>query len=531
MNPKITTTTISSLFYFTKIRSGTLITTNKESEYEIKTKSYDILVDFKDYKMNKDIVDGIIFDENDNQTAIIKAKLVMDGEAIDLIPYISITIDIVTADGRKIKNECEVLNQEEGLIKIKLSKQSLLTLGYSKFKISLSDAKSTLVSPLYYYRVDEAIINEYDIKASDEYNFLTLLISKSEKVLDDTRIINDKIIDLEDMLKESELIRNDQENSREIAEKNRESNEHIRREAFEIIRVNSEEYRRNNEERRQENESIREEQNTFRTETENIRIANELNRQEFENQIQEIEDDRINSENIRISNELQRQNEEIIRAKQEDIRIELEKERNDDELQRCSNEILRKQQEDDREQSIVSKFVEVDTELEKRFINIKSDVDKVIDTKVSQVNDKILEIEDEKDKMKEEVNIAVINGVKGDQGYTPYIGENGNWFINGVDTEKPSKLPLVWNKISGIPPEINFTSKITKLNSSNSITEILDNDTKILTIFQSDGSILEERYVKENLVGVSKITFNNNEIQESKREELISNELGKNIQS
>lgn len=24
--------------------------------------------------------------------------------------------------------------------------------------------------------------------------------------------------------------------------------------------------------------------------------------------------------------------------------------------------------------------------------------------------------------------------LKGEQGYTPYIGENGNWFINGEDT-------------------------------------------------------------------------------------------------
>ena len=31
-----------------------------------------------------------------------------------------------------------------------------------------------------------------------------------------------------------------------------------------------------------------------------------------------------------------------------------------------------------------------------------------------------------------------IQGAQGPQGYTPAIGINGNWFINGVDTTKPS---------------------------------------------------------------------------------------------
>ena len=27
-----------------------------------------------------------------------------------------------------------------------------------------------------------------------------------------------------------------------------------------------------------------------------------------------------------------------------------------------------------------------------------------------------------------------LSSLKGDSGYTPYIGNNGNWFVNGVDT-------------------------------------------------------------------------------------------------
>lgn len=37
------------------------------------------------------------------------------------------------------------------------------------------------------------------------------------------------------------------------------------------------------------------------------------------------------------------------------------------------------------------------------------------------------------------INVGHIKGDKGDQGYTPTVGDNGNWFINGVDTGHSSR--------------------------------------------------------------------------------------------
>lgn len=31
-----------------------------------------------------------------------------------------------------------------------------------------------------------------------------------------------------------------------------------------------------------------------------------------------------------------------------------------------------------------------------------------------------------------------LESLRGEQGYTPYIGDNGNWFINGTDTGTPA---------------------------------------------------------------------------------------------
>ena len=34
---------------------------------------------------------------------------------------------------------------------------------------------------------------------------------------------------------------------------------------------------------------------------------------------------------------------------------------------------------------------------------------------------------------------TVLKGDKGDPGITPHIGENGNWYLGGTDTGKPSR--------------------------------------------------------------------------------------------
>lgn len=36
-----------------------------------------------------------------------------------------------------------------------------------------------------------------------------------------------------------------------------------------------------------------------------------------------------------------------------------------------------------------------------------------------------------------------LESLRGEKGYTPYIGENGNWFVNGIDTGCPSIIETV----------------------------------------------------------------------------------------
>lgn len=65
-----------------------------------------------------------------------------------------------------------------------------------------------------------------------------------------------------------------------------------------------------------------------------------------------------------------------------------------------------------------------------------------------------------------------LSSLKGDPGYTPYIGDNGNWFVNGVDTgtsasgaikvtsEKSSSEIIIDEENGTISSVVGGTSKV-----------------------------------------------------------------------
>lgn len=369
---------------------------DKNLEYEVKIKKYDLLIDFKDYKMNKDIVDGIIFDENDNQTAIIKSKLVIDGEAIDLNPYDLISVEIATADGRKIMDKCTVIDPIEGLIEIRLTKQALLTLGFSRFKISLINSSSTLVSPKFYYRVDEAIISEHDVKASDEYYIFMVLIARTEKLLDDVRVFHDKLVELNEFLDENERVRNEQEDARELAEGIRDNNEEIRK-ANEIVRQNQ--------------EAARE------VSIANMQVQVDTKLVEMEEHLNTSIDNKYNEIDVTIENRFT------------DIKTELDQKVVDKftEVDNKINASVNKME---------NKIVELDTKSNQsieKMENKITEVDTNTNAAIKRVNDKIVEVDTAKNKMEEDVRIAISNIKDGEDG----VGLEIKGVLNSVE-----ELPL-----------------------------------------------------------------------------------------
>ncbi|MEX2880370.1 hypothetical protein AB4E09_19120, partial [Clostridioides difficile] len=112
----------------------------------------------------------------------------------------------------------------------------------------------------------------------------------------------------------------------------------------------------------------------------------------------------------------------------------------------------------------------------------------------------------------------IYSELRGEQGYTPIIGENGNWFINGEDTGKASKGKVTWNELLEKPKELNYLEKITTFNQDGSITDILDSTNKTITKFNADGTIVDEKYIDNVLVSRVKTSFEGNQIEEIKEE-------------
>ncbi|MCC0671345.1 hypothetical protein IC216_05000, partial [Clostridioides sp. ES-S-0145-01] len=112
--------------------------------------------------------------------------------------------------------------------------------------------------------------------------------------------------------------------------------------------------------------------------------------------------------------------------------------------------------------------------------------------------------------------------LRGEQGYTPVIGENGNWFINGEDTGKASKGKVTWNELLEKPKELDYIKKETVFNTDGSITDILDTNNKTITKFNSDGTITDEKYINDILVSKVKTSFKGNKIEEIKEKVEVS---------
>lgn len=181
------------------------------------TKTYLLDIDFADYSNRKDVVQKLIYDESDINTAFIQAKLLINNETIDLTNS-RVSLSILKNDGHKILNECTVLNAEEGLIQISFSRQALSVVGINYFQLYIIEGLNQIVSPRYYYRVEQTMINYDDIVSSDEYGALSVLISQVEDLLNQTNVIIDRVDNLETIVKANESIRQSQETARQKQE-------------------------------------------------------------------------------------------------------------------------------------------------------------------------------------------------------------------------------------------------------------------------------------------------------------------------
>lgn len=217
--------------------------------YEIK--NHTIEVDFSNYRINKRLLDYFIYNENDVKTAYIEAILKNKDEIIDLSEYDRVLVSITKSDGFKVNGECEVVDAENGVVEIELSRQALASVGINTFQLSLVKGGTLINTTNLFYRVEEGMINDDDLTSTDEYGVLLVLISQAEEIIKNNKELTKRVEQLEITILGNEEVRdkaeqiriynedlrNIQEDDREFNELTRQNQEENREESIQNMQI------------------------------------------------------------------------------------------------------------------------------------------------------------------------------------------------------------------------------------------------------------------------------------------------------
>lgn len=328
--------------------------------YEIK--NHTIEVDFSNYRINKRLLDYFIYNENDVKTAYIEAILKNKDEIIDLSEYDRVLVSITKSDGQKVNGECEVVDAENGVVEIELSRQALASVGINTFQLSLVKDGTLLNTTNLYYRVEEGMINDDDITSTDEYGVLLVIIAQAEEIIKNNKELTKRVEQLEITILGNEEVRDKAEQ----------------------IRIYNEDIRNIQEEEREFNELTRQNQ--------------EENREESIQNMQIQVDDKLTDCQLQLDEMIDAKSEEIdniVDDKMLDVQAQTDKKFQDLDT-RANNtfDLYDKTFEDkltDNQEQIDYKLDEVNQAIS----NVEDCIDESItklDTKIKEVDDKIVEV-------------------------------------------------------------------------------------------------------------------------------------------
>ncbi|HBE8132795.1 TPA: phage tail protein [Clostridioides difficile] len=328
--------------------------------YEIK--NHTIEVDFSNYRINKRLLDYFIYNENDVKTAYIEAILKNKDEIIDLSEYDRVLVSITKSDGQKVNGECEVVDAENGVVEIELSRQALASVGINTFQLSLVKGNTLINTTNLYYRVEEGMINDDDLTSTDEYGVLLVLISQAEEIIKNNKELTKRVEQLEITILGNEEVRDKAEQ----------------------IRIYNEDIRNIQEEEREFNELTRQNQ--------------EANREESIQNMQIQVDDKLTDCQLQLDEMIDAKSEEIdniVDDKMLDVQVQTDKKFQDLDT-RANNtfDLYDKTFEDkltDNQEQIDYKLDEVN----RAISNVEDCIDESttkLDTKIKEVDDKIVEV-------------------------------------------------------------------------------------------------------------------------------------------
>lgn len=474
------------------------------------------------------------FNQFDNNTSDFFMRITNGGNLVDIEKAI-VVLAIIKPSGKVASQFIEV---ENGLVYADLKPSMIDEIGTYTAQAMLILEDERVVTDSISYKVEEdkifSLLND-NVETTEEFTLLTDMLSRlstietneEQRVINEAeRILSEENRKIEEAKRvEAELIRQHEEADRAKYDATRESNENIRKQnesirlANETNRVNEEAKRVEEEANRVEAEQLRKDNYNFMTEdeerrrseanahkeAEKLRAQAENTRVNEEAKRRTTEQARVSAENTRVNNENTREANELSRKTNETHRVEAETQRQNrynsfiadaeanasnfenytntakvKEEERKSNELDRKSQEDRRVSNEVERISNENTRKANEKAREKNETSRqnIFENKVSEVDEKIVELDTTKDNFISSMNTKVDNKISeidnAKDNFVSNINTKVDTKISEIEVAKSDMTNTVSNKVNEVDKKIieinatkdNFVSSVnTKVNT------------------------------------------------------------------
>lgn len=143
-------------------------------------KTYEITVDTMKENQNVDIR----FSQGDLNTAKLIITILHDGSVLNLVGY-AVRLALVKTDGKRVYQDCTIIDGENGVVEVVLSSQTLAIAGVVEGELSISLGENKqIISTKFQFTVEKSIMNNNIVKSMNEIPVLEKAISIANSLTD-----------------------------------------------------------------------------------------------------------------------------------------------------------------------------------------------------------------------------------------------------------------------------------------------------------------------------------------------------------
>lgn len=512
-------------------------------------KKYNLKLDLQ-FRCNNSIMK---FNQFDNNTSDFFIRITNSGNLVDIEKAI-VVLAVIKPSGKVSSHFIEVKN---GLVYVDLKPNMKDEIGTYTAKAMLILEDERVVTDSISYKVEEdkifSLLND-TVEDTEDFTLLTdmlnrlstIEISEEQRMINEAeRILSEENRKIEEAKRvEAELIRQHEEADRAKYDATRESNENIRKQnestrlANETNRIDEEAKRVEEENKRKlaeeernanynfmtEDEERRRSEANAHKEAEKLRVQAENTRVNEEAKRRTTEQARVSAENTRVNNENTRESNEVVRKNNETKRVEAETQRKNrydsfivdaeanasnfesytntakvKEEERKSNELDRKSQETKRVSNEVERISNENTRKANEVAREKNETSRqnIFENKVSEVDEKIIEINTTKDNFVSSINtkvdtkISELNTTK--DNFVSSVNTKVDSKISELDTAKSDMTNTVSNKVNEV--ETRFNALTSSQQQDAEVVDARDGETSLKARLDRDIEKAKQVYV------------------------------------